>query len=141
VPDQSALPDLLLRLVRVLDPVTEKAMEAAGTATLTQVSALRRLADGPARVSELGRQLGVHRSSASRLVDRLVAAGLATPVASPVSRREVVVACTPKGRRVARAVSQRRTAALSALTTAIPETEQRRLAVALERLLRHVETT
>jgi DNA-binding MarR family transcriptional regulator len=137
--DETTLPDLLLRLARVLDPVTEKALEAAGPATLTQVAALRQLAEGPASVSDLGRRLGVHRSSASRLVDRLVAAGLATRVASPVSRREVVVACTPQGRRVARAVGQRRSAALAALTSTVPEAEQRRIAAALERLLRHVE--
>lgn len=141
MPSQPAadLPDLLLRLVRVLDPVTDLALEAARGSTLTQVTALRRLSTGPLSVSDLGRGMGIHRSSASRLVDRLVAADLATREPSPTSGREVVVSCTTRGRAVARDVAKRRSAALRSLVRSVPAEEQRLVSQSLDLLLQRLE--
>ncbi len=141
MPDDPDLPDLLLRLVRVLDPVTDLALEAARGSTLTQVTALRRLSAGPLSVSELGRSMGIHRSSASRLVDRLIAAELATREPSPTSGREVVVSCTARGRAVARDVAKRRSGALRTLVRHLPAQEQATVARALALLLQRLERT
>ncbi|OIV39441.1 MarR family transcriptional regulator [Mangrovactinospora gilvigrisea] len=64
---------------------------------------------GPMNISRLGEHLDVIPSTAMRMVDRLVAAGMLEREASPASRRETLVHLTGAGRRtVGRATDRRR---------------------------------
>ena len=63
---------------------------------------------GEVNVNGLAEELGAVPSSASRLCDRLEAAGLLRRVASPVNRREVLVALTLDGRRLMEDLAQAR---------------------------------
>jgi len=66
--------------------------------TLPQYRALVVIAEhGPLRSGDLAEQLGVHQSTMTRTVDRLVAGGWAARQASPDSRREVLVGLTARG--------------------------------------------
>jgi DNA-binding MarR family transcriptional regulator len=79
------------------------------TLTIVQYRALVLLASrGDLNVGALAETLDIHQSTATRLCDRLVAKGLVDRHASPESRRETVVALTPSGRAVIRAVTARR---------------------------------
>lgn len=67
--------------------------------TMRQVLALYLLLEAPMRVGELARELNVTISSASGLVDRLVAAGLVEREHGTADRRLVVCRLTGPGRR------------------------------------------
>jgi DNA-binding MarR family transcriptional regulator len=67
--------------------------------TMRQVLALYLLLEAPRRVGELARELNVTISSASGLVDRLVAAGLVEREHGTADRRLVVCRLTGPGRR------------------------------------------
>jgi DNA-binding MarR family transcriptional regulator len=67
--------------------------------TMRQLLALYLLLEAPRRVGELARQLNVTISSASGLVDRLVAAGLAERERGTADRRLVVCRLSDQGRR------------------------------------------
>jgi DNA-binding MarR family transcriptional regulator len=67
--------------------------------TMRQVLALYLLLEAPRRVGELARELNVTISSASGLVDRLVAAGLVEREHGTADRRLVVCRLTTPGRR------------------------------------------
>lgn len=66
--------------------------------TMRQVLALYLLLEAPRRVGELARALNVAVSSASGLVDRLVAAGLVEREHGTTDRRLVVCRLTERGR-------------------------------------------
>jgi DNA-binding MarR family transcriptional regulator len=67
--------------------------------TMRQLLALYLLLEAPRRVGELARQLNVTISSASGLVDRLVAAGLVEREHGTADRRLVVCRLSDQGRR------------------------------------------
>jgi DNA-binding MarR family transcriptional regulator len=67
--------------------------------TMRQVLALYLLLEAPRRVGELARELNVTISSASGLVDRLVAAGLVEREHGTADRRLVTCRLTGPGRR------------------------------------------
>jgi DNA-binding MarR family transcriptional regulator len=67
--------------------------------TMRQVLALYLLLEAPRRVGELARELNVAISSASGLVDRLVAAGLVEREHGTADRRLVLCRLTGPGRR------------------------------------------
>jgi DNA-binding MarR family transcriptional regulator len=69
-----------------------------GLAPLRALQALQRL--GPSLVSELGADLDLVPSSASRLSDRLAEAGLITRRVAPHNRRATVLELTDAGRAV-----------------------------------------
>jgi DNA-binding MarR family transcriptional regulator len=85
------------------------------------------------RVRELAAQLGVHPSSASRVVDRLVTAGLVSRTTSAQSRREVELRLTPAGRRLVVRVLARRRGEVEQILAHVPPAERAALAVAFER--------
>ena len=83
-----------------------------GLGTRVSASQLRALLvvdrHGEINVNGLAEELGAVPSSASRLCDRLEAAGLVRRVASPVNRREVLVGLTVDGRRLLGELAERR---------------------------------
>lgn len=89
------------RSSRALANTTVQALDAVQSATSpTQVRALLAVeATGGCSNAELAQLLGIFPSSASRLTDRLTAAGLITRQAGQDDRREIRLVLTPAGRR------------------------------------------
>ena len=70
---------------------------------------------------------GITMSSASRLCDRLVAAGLLARAVPPDNRREIELMLTPRGRRLLDEVEDRRQRELVAVLRAMPAEQVRAL--------------
>ncbi|MEU1039847.1 MarR family transcriptional regulator [Streptomyces sp. NPDC005907] len=83
--------------------------------SMHQLRALHSLAAAPGvNLTALAEQLGLGLSTASRLCDRLEAAGLLERTHHPFRRREVRLSLTARGQHVLDGVTRRRTAALAA---------------------------
>ena len=105
---------LSLRAMAQLDP----------TISSTQLRALTVLEEsGGGNLSVLAAAVGVSTSAASRLVDRLVAAGLADRQVPAHSRREVLLQLTPAGRRVVRDYEQGRREVFAEALADLAETD------------------
>ncbi|WP_343575027.1 MarR family transcriptional regulator [Mycobacterium sp.] len=75
--------------------------EVETTVGLTALRALKSLErHGPQQVSELGKDLTLNSSTASRLSDRLAGAGYITRRVSPTNRRATLLELTAEGQRV-----------------------------------------
>ncbi|HVW43459.1 MAG TPA: MarR family transcriptional regulator [Amycolatopsis sp.] len=86
---------------------------------------------GPLKLAALAEYLAVNPSTATRMVDRLVAADLVSRAANPASRRELVVTLTGSGSAVVRQVTQRRRAEITRIVGRMPVTTRRGLVRAL----------
>ena len=73
--------------------------DASATVTMPQWRVLVLAASGPQNVAAVADDLGVHRSNATRIVERLVRAGLLDRRTDPRDRRHVSLRLTPQGRR------------------------------------------
>lgn len=91
--------EVLLAAARLAMAVSLRAADAIGEVSAVQLRAVTVLAarDG-AKLVDLAEELGVTVSTASRLVDRLVAAGLVDRRRSVEVRREIRLSLTPAGR-------------------------------------------
>jgi DNA-binding MarR family transcriptional regulator len=78
--------------------VLEEVEKRIGLPTLRALQSLQRL--GPSLVTELGQQLDLVPSSASRLSDRLAEAGLVTRGVAPHNRRATLLELTDAGRAI-----------------------------------------
>jgi DNA-binding MarR family transcriptional regulator len=86
--------------------VSERADVACCGVTVAQAAALEALgAEGPMRLGDLGRRLGIAPSTLTRNLARLEASGLVARDADPEDARSFRVALTAPGRRSARAVA------------------------------------
>ena len=63
---------------------------------------------GPARMGDLAERIGVHPSTLSRTVDKLVGAGWIERASGEESRREVHVALTRRGRKLVNEITSQR---------------------------------
>lgn len=86
--------------------VLEEVEKRVGLATLRALQSLERL--GPSLVTELGEDLDLVTSSASRLSDRLAEAGLITRGVAPHNRRATILELTDAGRAILDDVVARR---------------------------------
>ena len=84
-------------LVQLWDRAVDEAVPRIPALQVRVLSVLAR--EGTMNVSGLARTVGIIASSASRLCDRLEAAGLLLREPDPDSRREVTVSLSPEGRR------------------------------------------
>lgn len=82
---------------------------------------------GSANLTQLAEDVGVHQSTASRLVSRLVEDGLIERRPDPDNRRKVVLSVTAKGRELYRAVHQARREDIARVVARL-DPEQRRQA-------------
>ncbi len=116
--------------------VSVAARSLAGVAdkvTLPQYRALVVLANrGSENAGALADVLGVHSSTLTRLCDRLVAKALVTRDVSPVNRREVILALTPRGRRLVKSVTVRRRNEIARIVAQVPETQREAMVRALQ---------
>lgn len=132
--DVDALTDAFLTASRLLVAVSARSIGAVDDSiTVAQFRALVVLdTRGPVKLTTLAEYLAVTPSTASRMVDRLVLAGLAGREASPTSRRELIVSLTGQGAAVVRSVTERRRAEITRIVSRMPAPARRGLVRALK---------
>jgi DNA-binding MarR family transcriptional regulator len=86
---------------------------------------------GPSKVATLAGVLAVQPSTATRMVDRLVAAGLTDRKPNPESRRELIIDLTSRGRTVVDAVTAHRRREIAAVVERMPAEDRSGLVRAL----------
>ena len=113
--DIDEVTDAVLTASRLLVAVSARSITAVGEeVTLPQFRMLVVLAGrGPLRAGALADLLDVHPSTATRMTDRLVGAGLIVRVGNPDNRREVIVGLTDAGRRLVDDATRRRRAEIA----------------------------
>jgi len=90
--------DALLALARGMIGLSTRAADELGQVSVVQLRALTMLRQlQPASLVQLAEGIGVTPSTTSRLVDRLVAAGLVDRRTSPESRRQIELRLSPDG--------------------------------------------
>lgn len=88
----------LLAAVREVMRVSLRAADQIGSVSVVQLRALSVLADvGECNLARLAEGVGVTVSTTSRLVDRLIGAGLVERRRAPWSAREVAIGLTRRG--------------------------------------------
>ncbi|MGY1609781.1 MarR family winged helix-turn-helix transcriptional regulator [Geodermatophilus sp. SYSU D00700] len=113
--------EVLLGLARAVVGISTRAASALGPVSVVQLRALtvlRRCPDVP--LAELARGAGGGVSTTSRLVDRLVTAGLVDRRPSPASRRAVSLRLTPAGEELLDRYDRLRLTELRAALAAVP---------------------
>lgn len=116
---------------RALVAIAARSLAQLDDVTLPQYRALLVLASrGACTSGELAGHLGVHASSVTRLVDRLVAKGLVVR-SSTSDRREVVLSVTPRAVSLLDSVTSRRRAELDGVLRRMPAAERHAVADAL----------
>jgi DNA-binding MarR family transcriptional regulator len=122
-------------LARLLE-ACERAVEELGSAVPpAQMRALLIIDQaGSLNLRRLAATLGATASAASRLCDRMEAAGLLRRDRAAVSRREIMLLPTESGRRLAEWVRSRRRAALGAVLESMSEDGRQALARGLGEL-------
>jgi DNA-binding MarR family transcriptional regulator len=129
-----ALVNAFLAASRVLMAVSARSIAAVEeTVTLTQFRTLIVLErHGQLNLQKLADHLGVNASTAMRMIDRLIAAGLVNRTENPNSRREVVLTLTEQGTRLVSEVMSRRRAEISQIVMAMQPERQAELVAVLE---------
>ncbi len=113
--------DVLLRLARAVVGISARAADQLGRLSVVQLRALTVLRGlDSANLGQLAGGMGVTVSTASRIVDRLVAAGLVDRRLSARSRREVALVVTPQGEDVLAQYDDLRLTGLRALLDQLP---------------------
>jgi DNA-binding MarR family transcriptional regulator len=123
----------LLAASRALVGVSVRSLsELHDTVTLPQFRTLVVLeSHGVTNLNRLARVLDVNASSAVRMIDRLLAAGLVTRRENPDNRRQVLLEVTPTGADIVRRVIARRRREITRIVMAIPDTLRDDLVAAL----------
>ncbi|PZT72753.1 MULTISPECIES: MarR family winged helix-turn-helix transcriptional regulator [unclassified Streptomyces] len=100
--DVDAVTCAVLTASRLLVAVSARSLAAVeDRVTLPQFRLLVVLSThGDAKLVTLAERLGVNPSTAMRMLDRLIAAGLAERQVNPANRRETVLRLTPDGHRL-----------------------------------------
>ncbi|WP_051791995.1 MarR family winged helix-turn-helix transcriptional regulator [Amycolatopsis jejuensis] len=134
VPDDvDAVTEAVLTASRLLVAVSARSIAAAGDLiTVPQFRLLVILhSRGPLKQATLAELLGVTPSTASRMIDRLVAVNTVARQGNPSSRREVVVELTPEGARIVRLVTNRRRHEIATIVEKMPQTARHGLVAVL----------
>ncbi|MBK3562527.1 MULTISPECIES: MarR family winged helix-turn-helix transcriptional regulator [unclassified Streptomyces] len=95
--------------------------------SLTQTRLLGILRDREPTMNQLGRHLGLDKSSITGLVDRAQRRGLVTRTVSTVDRRSFQVSITDTGREMATQVAARFAEQIERYTAPLPEADRARL--------------
>ncbi len=124
----------VLTASRVLVGISARSLAGVEeSVTLTQFRTLVVLdSHGPSRLNQLAERLEVTASTALRMVDRLIAAGLVDRRENAQDRREVVIDLTTAGRSLVRRVTRARRTEIERVVRAMPVTRRRELVRALE---------
>jgi DNA-binding MarR family transcriptional regulator len=126
-----------MALQRLLAQAT---LEPSAGLTLTQLRALAAAAEtGACSLNTLAAALDITTSTASRLVDRLVAAGVLDRRTSDINRREVTLRVTTSGRRLLDQQQSARHEIFAELLRGLSRTDARALLRGLEAVQRYVD--
>nr|WP_066947790.1 MarR family transcriptional regulator [Streptomyces lushanensis] len=105
--------------------------------TLPQYRLLAVLAThGDAKLVEVAERLGVNPSTAMRMLDRLIAVGLAARQNDPDNRRQTMLRLTPEGRRLVEEVTAARHREISAIVERLTPGQRTALVGALSAFIR-----
>ena len=119
--DRTSEDAVLLDLARVVVGISTAAADRLGGISVVQLRALTVLRDlGTATLGELAQEMAVTVSTTSRLVDRLVAAGLVVREPSPHSRRALALRISARGQELLRRYDDDRLAAFRAVLEPMP---------------------
>lgn len=131
--DVDAVTRAVLTASRLLVAVSARSLAAVeDRVTLPQFRLLVVLStEGPAKLVVLAERLGVNPSTALRMMDRLIAAGLADRQVNPDNRRETVLRLTDDGRRIVEDVTGRRRAEIAAIVSRLDPEQRAALVSAL----------
>ena len=113
--------DALLAASRALVAISARSIAGTDDVTLPQFRMLVVLSRAPTNLSGLARALDVAPSTAMRMVDRLVSAGLVERHVPPQDRRETRLSLAPRGEDVVRTVTERRRRDLTRVVADLPE--------------------
>lgn len=132
-PDIDEFVTAVLAASRVLVGVSARSLaEVEETVTITQFRTLVVLdTHGQLNLNALAEELDVTASTALRMIDRLLVAGLATRQENPANRREVLLGLTDDGTRLVHTVTRRRRAEIAKIVTAMPAARRGELVTAL----------
>ena len=132
-PASDRLVDAVLRASRALVAVAARSLASvAEDVTLPQYRFLVELASrGPQRLADLAAALGVDRSTATRMCDRLVRKRLVTRRRAQQDRRVVRVSLTAAGAELVAEVSRRRRVEIAAIVGRMPASHRDRVVRAL----------
>lgn len=123
--------DAVLASSRALVAVSARSIAGVTGVTLPQYRMLVVLHAAPSNLSQLARALDVAPSTAMRMADRLVAAGLVTRTVPPENRRETRLEITAAGGQAIRRVNARRRRDLKAVLSRIAPDQRPQLAAAM----------
>ena len=131
--DVDAVTRAVLTASRLLVAVSARSLaEVEERVTVPQFRMLVVLSTrGATKLVALADLLQVAPSTAMRMVDRLIAAGLADRRANPDNRRETLLQLTEEGRRIVEDVTVRRRAEIAAIVERLRPTERLALVGAL----------
>jgi DNA-binding MarR family transcriptional regulator len=126
--------DAVMRAARVLvGVVAQSVAEVEDLVSLPQLRVLVLVAGrGSLNLGEVAEALGVHASNATRIVDRLVVAGLLHRSEHPADRRYLSLELTDRGHEVVQQVMAHRRAAVMAVMEQMTAPQRRALARTLE---------
>lgn len=131
--DVDELVTAVLRASRVLVAVSARSLaDIEETVTLPQFRTLVVLSEADnSNLNRLADLLDVTPSTAMRMIDRLLAAGLVTRIDNPANRREVMLSLSPAGAELVRQVTATRRREISRIVTGIPAHQREALITAL----------
>jgi len=130
--DVNAVTGAVLTASRLLVAISARSLAAVQEhVTLPQFRMLVVLAGGRTKLVTLAERLAVNPSTAMRMVDRLIAAGLVDRQINPDNRRENVLRLTEAGRRIVDEVTARRREEIAAIVARMPPGQRRGLVAAL----------
>ncbi|KAK1176975.1 MarR family transcriptional regulator [Streptomyces sp. NBS 14/10] len=132
--DAEAMVTALLTASRLLVAVSARSLAAVeDSLTLPQFRMLVVLdGRGPLNLSGLAGELGVQPSTAMRMIDRLVAAGVVARGVSAEDRRTSVISLTKPGRRIVVEATARRRQEIARIVESMPAGQRRHLVEALQ---------
>ncbi|HEX4115712.1 MAG TPA: MarR family transcriptional regulator [Solirubrobacteraceae bacterium] len=131
--DRDELVDAVLGASRALVAVAARSLaDLAEDVTLAQYRVLVELAArGPQRPADLASALGVDRSTATRMCDRLVRKGLVQRRRISADRRVVRISLTGAGRALVEEVTRRRRVEIAKILRRMPRADRASALVAL----------
>jgi len=128
--------DVLLGAVRWAMAISVRAADQLGDVSPVQLRALTVLQETPgANLNDLASGMGVTVSTTSRLVDRLVAAGLVERQPSALTRREISLTLTRAGHGRLQRYDRLRLAEARACLDAVPLADRDAVVTALQQLV------
>jgi DNA-binding MarR family transcriptional regulator len=130
----SAVAILILRLGGYLTTAGDELARPAGQ-TSARWQVLAAVESEPVTVARIARALGLARQSVQRVADVLAEEGLVGYQENPAHRRAKLLRLLPKGRTVLRAIQAAQQPWADGLGAQIGESDLRRVATTLERLL------